>query len=126
METSTRAPKDLPTQWRERALLLREHGAPDQARLVEHLATELDQVLAAGGDELLSLVEAARESNYTSGHLGSLIKRGLLPNAGRPGSPRIRRSDLPTKKAKKPGRPPKKRKADATKIANAFQGREEV
>ena len=126
METSTRAPKDLPTEWRERAQLLREHGAPEQARLAEHFAAELDQVLAAGGDEVLSLVEAARESGYSAGHLGSLIKRDVIPNAGRPGSPKIRRSDLPTKEPKRPGRPPKKSEAAAIKIANALREKEEV
>ena len=120
---SPRSPSDLPTQWRERAQLLREHGAPDHARLVEHLATELDQVLAAGGDITLNLQEAARESGYSAGHLGALLKRGVIPNAGRPGSPRIRRSDLPHKSDQKPGRPSKKSAANAATIANAFRER---
>lgn len=112
----------LPQQWRERAQLLREHGAPDHAQLLEHLATQLDRALAAGGDEALTLVEAAKESGYTSDHLGSLLKRGVIPNAGRPKAPRIRRSDVPHKSAERPGRPSKKEGAvDVSSIAQAFK-----
>ena len=116
------SPKELPSEWRSRAQLLREHGAPDHAQLLEHVAGELHRAFGAGGDEVLSLVEAARESNYTSGHLGALLKRGVIPNAGRPGAPRIRRSDLPLKCARKPGRPRKqKAEVEANTIANAFR-----
>lgn len=102
----TSSPGDLPTHWRQRAQLLREHGAPDHARLVEHLAGELDHALAVGGDEALTLVEAARESGYSPDYLGGLVRKGKIPNAGRLNAPRIRRSHLPTKKSSKPGRPP--------------------
>ncbi len=114
----------LLTQWRQRAQLLREHGAPHHAELVEHLAAQLDRALAAGGDEALSLVEAARESGYTADHLGALVKRSVIPNAGRPGAPRIRRSDLPHKQ---PGRPSKKEAGavDVTSIAQAFKTNKE-
>ena len=102
----TSSPRELPQQWRETAHLLREHGAPDHARLVEHLAAQLDGALAAGGDEALTLVEAAKESGYSPDYLGGLVRKGKIPNAGRSNAPRIRRSQLPTKKSSKPGRPP--------------------
>ena len=41
---------------------------------------------------------AARVSGYTADHLGALVKRGKIPNAGRTGAPRIRRQDVPRKK----------------------------
>ncbi len=121
MRIHTTSPKHLPQLWRTRAEVLRENGAPNHARLLEHVAGELDRAIAAGGDEALSLVQAARQSGYSAGHLGSLIARNVIPNAGRPGSPRIRRSDLPTKDGKKPGRPSRKSKAEATRIATAFR-----
>ena len=43
------------------------------------------------------LVEAARESGYSADHLGRLVRDGKIPNAGRPGAPRIARRDLPRK-----------------------------
>ena len=100
------SPTELPQQWRRRAKLLRDNGASDQARLLEHLAGELDQAFGAGGDEVLCLVEAAEESGYSADYLGSLIRRGKIPNAGCKNAPRIRRSDPPRKKPSKPGRPP--------------------
>ena len=123
MKTPITSPEHLPTEWRARAEVLRENGASEQARLLEHVAGELDRAIAAGGDEALTLVQAAKQSGYSAGHLGCLIKKGVIPNAGRPKAPRIRRSDLPTKKATKRGRPPRKRKVDdhATRIAKAFR-----
>jgi hypothetical protein len=46
------------------------------------------------------LTEAARASGYSREHLGRLLKEGRIPNAGQPGAPKIRRSNLPTKSAK--------------------------
>ena len=119
----TRSAADLPTEWRARAEAMRLHGAPDHARLIEHLASELDEALGAGGDELLTLKEAARASGYSADHLGSLVRKGVLENAGRSGSPRIRRSDLPHKDAKKPGRP--HRASDADALATDFRNKRE-
>ena len=99
-------PASLPLQWRERATLLEQFGDPNTARLWRIAATELDRALEAFDAETLSLVEAARVSGYTPEHLGLLVKQGKIPNAGRPGAPRIRRADLPTKSSAKPGRPP--------------------
>ena len=35
------------------------------------------------------------ESCYSAAHLGRLVREGKVPNAGRPGTPRIARGDLP-------------------------------
>ena len=94
-------PEALPHRWRERAELLRDWGADEgAARLWERAAGELEQALRASGDETLTLVQAARETGLTADHVGDLVRRGVIPNAGRKGAPRIRRADLPIKQPK--------------------------
>jgi hypothetical protein len=115
----------LPALWRERANYLREYGHPACGRLWELAARELEESLAVHGDETLSLVEAAKVSGFTPDHLRSLIKRGTLPNAGRKGAARIRRSDLPVKRVGGPGRPTRALTADADRqhirrVAHSF------
>ena len=100
-------PGDLPALWRQRADTLRTYGDPNSARLWEIAAQELEQAWGVFGDETLSLAEAARVSGYSPDHLGHLVKDGKIPNAGRSGAPRIRRSDLPQKNPARPGRPPR-------------------
>ena len=70
-------------------------------------------VLDRCADELeatLSLVEAASESGYSADHLGRLVRDGKIPNAGRPGAPRIARKHLP-RKCHSTGAPPQPRLA---------------
>ena len=90
-------PADLPRTWRERAASLRTYGAEPQARTLEVAADELAAALERDQGMLLSLEDAARESGYSADHLGKLIRRGQLRNAGRQNAPRIRRADLPRK-----------------------------
>jgi hypothetical protein len=90
------------------AHFLRDYGDTNVARQWELAARELDAALEAHGDDTLSLKEASRASGYTADHLGLLVKRGTIPNAGRIGAPRIRRADLPIKEAEGPGRPRRK------------------
>jgi hypothetical protein len=94
-------PGDLPAVWRERAETLRTYGDPNSARLWDIAAVELERAMEVFGQETLSLTEAARESGFTADHLGGLVKRGKIANAGRTNAPRIRRIDLPP--AKRPG-----------------------
>lgn len=105
MDHST-IPGDLPIEWRKRADFLRQYGDPNTARLWELAATELERAMAVMGEQTLSLTEAARVSGYTPDHLGALVKKGKIPNAGRSGAPRIRRCDLPVKEPGGPARPP--------------------
>ena len=74
-------PSTLSTTWRERAELLASFGDPNCARIWQLAAAELDEAQRALGAETLTLAEAARESGYSQDHLGSLIRRGKLPNA---------------------------------------------
>ena len=95
--------------WRERASYLEQFGDPSTGRLWKLAAVELERSLQDVADETVSLAEAATISGYTIDHLGALIRRGKLANAGRPGAPRIRRADLPTKNPQGRGRPARRR-----------------
>ena len=90
-------PADLPAEWRAQAEGLRQFGADAQAKAVDRCADHLEEVLRQEGDALLTLPEAAEESGYSSDHIGRLVREGKIPNAGRPGAPRIARRDLPLK-----------------------------
>ena len=46
-------------------------------------AKELEEALAKGLTEVLTLEEAAAESGYSADHLGRLLADGTIPNAGR-------------------------------------------
>jgi hypothetical protein len=85
--------RGLADDWRARAARLQRY-APECANAFEDAAAELEAALA---DDLLTLTQAARECGYSSDHLGRLIRRGHLPNRGRPHAPRVARSDLPQK-----------------------------
>jgi hypothetical protein len=117
-------PGDLPAIWRERAETLRTYGDPNSARLWEIAAVELERAMEVFGQETLSLTDAARESGFTADHLGALVKRGKIPNAGRTGAPRIRRHDLPQKRSGGPGRPTRPQSVDrehVRRIAHSFK-----
>ena len=106
-------PGDLPAQWRQRAQFLSDYGDPNVGRLWQTAAAELDDALRTLGEETLSLVEAAAVCGYTADHLGSLVRSGKIPNAGRSDAPRIRHGDLPSKSPTSPGRPRKRRRKGA-------------
>jgi len=85
----------LSQRWREKAELFREHGHEATARTYEVCSEELEAALRRGEDDLLDLQEAARESGYSSDHLGRLVRAGKIPKGGRRNAPKIRRGDLP-------------------------------
>jgi hypothetical protein len=74
--------------------------------------------VAEGEAEILTLAEAAQESGYSGDHLRHLIADGTLDNAGRKGSPRIRRGDLPVKPGHRHQGP-----TDAEDVAREIIGR---
>ncbi len=90
-------PTDLPWEWRSKAELFRDHEEVSLAIAYETCAAALEEALASEGDVALTLRQAAEESGYSADHLGRLIRDGEIPNAGRPGAPRIARGDLPIK-----------------------------
>ena len=100
--------RSLPATWRRRAKALRRYGVETPATALERCAEELDATLVEKDETTYSLVEASRESGYSADHLGRLVRDGKIPNAGRPGAPRIARQDLP----RKASAPPDPRLAD--------------
>lgn len=89
---------DLADQWREEAEELEKLDTQvSAAALLRRNAAELEATLTTRATETLNLQEAAEESGYSADHLGRLIRKGEIPNAGENGAPRIRRVDLPRK-----------------------------
>jgi len=85
-------------RWEERRDWLSQMGgAANAATLIDAMLTEVRTLLKSKDDEVLSLSQASIESGYSTDHLGRLIRNGTIPNAGRRGSPRLRRSDLPVR-----------------------------
>ena len=87
----------LSEEWRRRAETLRRYGGEAPAAALEACALELDAALRRHDHAILTLTEAAEESGYSASHLGRLVREGTIPNAGRPGAPRIALKDLPLK-----------------------------
>ncbi len=87
----------LATRWGTTADELERFGATAQAAAVRACVEELRAALDARGDELLTLAEAAAASGYSKRRLRELAAEGSLPNHGRTGAPRFRRSELPRK-----------------------------
>lgn len=83
--------------WRSDAEVLRNRGCTDAARLLAACADELDRVLCASEDELVTLADAATLSGYTPAHLRALIAEGTLRDRAASGPKRLRRGDLPRK-----------------------------
>jgi hypothetical protein len=96
--------KSLPTQWRTRAAMLREHGARDAATLLEKVASELEATLNNAPDIALSVREVAQRTGYTRDHVRYLIKTRKLINVGLPGGAlRVMASQLKAKPDNAPG-----------------------
>ena len=89
-------PSDLPAFWRSRADELERYASP-AAEAFRMAAAELIAALREAANAELTLDEAAAESGYSKRTLRQLVSVGSIPNAGRKGAPRIRRSDLPRK-----------------------------
>ena len=88
---------DLAGQWTAAATSLARWGDDRGATILRQCATELDAAAREHENELLTIAQAAPESGYSRDHLRALVASGEIPNAGRKGSPRIRRGDLPRK-----------------------------
>ena len=106
----------LPADWRKQAKALRRYGGETPAVALDRCADDLEATLRERDETTLSLVEAARESGYSADHLGRLVRDGKIPNAGRPGAPRIARTHLPRKA---PAEPPLAEKPRRSDVSNA-------
>lgn len=89
--------EQLAARWRTEADLLERYGDSRGAHVCRLHATELEGAAAEAANQELNLDEASRESGYSARRLRELISSGEIPQAGRKGAPRIRRTDLPRK-----------------------------
>ena len=108
----------LPADWRRQAKSLRRYGGETPATAIERCAEDLEATLVERDETTFSLVEASRESGYSADHLGRLVRDGKIPNAGRPGAPRIALKDLP-RKAHVPAEPRLAENRRSSKVSNA-------
>ena len=97
-KTEPASVESLPATWRRQATALRRYGAETPAVVLDRCADDLEVTLRERDETTLTLTDAARESGYTREHLGRLVRDGKIPNAGRPGAPRIARRHLPRKR----------------------------
>ena len=104
MNTSTL--REIAAAWQREARLLSKRGAITQGELMAALASELSEGIDAWESEVLTIREAAEESGLSYSTLQQYLARDVLPNAGEPGSPRIRRKDLPNRGARRPVKGP--------------------
>ena len=94
----------LAGRWRNEARLFHHRGADVQATALESCAADLEQEALLFSSETMTLRVAEAESGYSYSALEKKVREGTIPNAGKSGAPRIRRSDLP-KKAEPQARP---------------------
>ena len=87
----------LARRWREDAGRFRVLGDEGRAKHCETYAHELESCVRDWLAEPLTLEAAVIESGFTYSALQKQMNRGALVNVGKPGSPRIRRCDLPAK-----------------------------
>ena len=88
---------DLVERWMAEATSLERWGDERGATILHKCVTELAAATQAHDDEALTIAAASAASGYSCDHLRALVARSEIPNAGRKGSPRIRRRDLPAK-----------------------------
>ena len=88
---------DLASRWIDEAASLERWGDSRGAAMLRQCATQLDVAAREREGEALTIAQAGAESRYSADHLRALVASGQITNAGRKGSPRIRRRDLPIK-----------------------------
>jgi hypothetical protein len=97
------SPEEFTAKWGSEADAMDHRGAlVNGAALLHEVLSDFDAVIRGHGEESLTLVEASRQSGYSADYLGSLVRQGRIPNAGRQSAPRIRRRDLPLKASRLP------------------------
>ena len=111
--------ESLPDTWRRRAKTLRRYGAETSAVALEACAAELETALRQRDETTLTLTDAASKSGYSADHLGRLVREGKIPNAGRPGAPRIAHRHLPLKAMGPAPAPPPLKKLRPGEVSNA-------
>ena len=86
------------SHWRAECERLQRLGAlVDPTKLLDDVLADAEALFRSEERAVLTLTEAAQESGYSAGHLGRLVRSGMILNVGRPNAPKIRRADLPRK-----------------------------
>jgi hypothetical protein len=102
-QPSARTRQEFLSFWRAEAATLKAFSAMvDPERLIDAVLADAEAVWQSEDHDVLTLTEAAEESGYSAGHLGRLVRDGVIANAGRPNAPKIRRTDVPRKAAQLP------------------------
>jgi len=104
---------DLVEKWERDASVMEDYADARGAAVCRLHVAELREAVRAWHEEVLTLAQAALESGYTEDHLRHLVSDGEIANAGRKGSPRIRRRELPIKKKRQRAAGPSPEKAAA-------------
>lgn len=112
--------RKLVSKWRALANVFRDHSEVSLALAYERCADELEVVLHLQREELLTLDEASRFGGYSTDHLGRMIRAGRIPNAGRPGAPRIRREHVPIKAGRMVATPGSESEVERTQIVRSI------
>jgi len=92
--------KEQLADWTKQAEVAERMVAHGYATATRDRIGDIENLMNSCLQEPLSLKDAAQESGYSTDHLGRLIRDGSIPNAGRPGAPRLARRDLPLKPAR--------------------------
>lgn len=90
---------------RELEALREEHARLGSFVRADRLLDGILGILAPLGtapEPTYTLTEAAMMTGYSRDHLGRKVTNGEIPNRGRPGAPRVRLSECPTKKLDSP------------------------
>lgn len=87
----------LAARWNEEAEQAERYGDERGATIARLHAAELVEALRSNEDDLLTPQQAEDASGYARRTLRGMVAEGKLENHGRPGSPRFRRADLPTR-----------------------------
>lgn len=86
--------RELADRWQEEAERYEADGVPGHAALLRRVAGEQRETLGKWWTEPLGIEEAADEVGCAYGAMAKRLRRGTVPNTGRPGAPRVRRCDL--------------------------------
>jgi hypothetical protein len=90
------------------------------ATLARSLVGSLREIRDASLSARLSLTDAAAETGYSAKQIGRWVKEGKIENVGSPGSPKVKRGDLQSrKKTLLPKRPPVRIVESAQDIARS-------
>lgn len=87
---------EVRARWAAKRLELARLGALVQAdALLRDVCDDLAALEHAEAEDVLTLQQASDLGGYSVDHLQRCVAKGSIPNAGRRGSPRIRRQDVP-------------------------------